>query len=626
MGRILDLIETPQEIKQLGIPELKELSGELREEIIDTISRVGGHLASSLGVVELSVALHYVFDAPRDKIVWDVGHQCYAHKLLTGRRSMFPTIRQHCGLSGFPKIVESEYDVFGTGHSSTSISAALGIAVARDLKKENFKVLAVIGDGAMTGGMAYEALNNAGSINTNMIIVLNDNEMSIAKNVGAIASHFSKLRMNPHFQKVRKEVRSFVRWIPKIGKKMLKSAENIEDHVTYLLVPGVIFEALGLSYLGPFDGHNMEQLVNTFERVKQMEGPILVHLITKKGKGYLPAENDATKFHGTIPFDVETGESYGGKKVPTYTEVFGETLRELARKNSRIVAITAAMPDGTGLVEYAREFPDRFYDVGIAEQHAVTFAAAIASEGLCPVVALYSTFLQRAFDQVIHDVCLQDLHVVFAIDRAGIVGEDGPTHQGIFDISYLRFIPGIVIMAPRDENEFRHMLKTAVEYKGPVAVRYPRGRGVGVSIDQEMMPLEIGKAEIMSEGKDVAIVALGNLVYPSLLAAEKLQVYGISAMVINARFVKPLDGDLLLKVARKTRKIITVEENVSAGGFGSAVLEFLQSKGCDNTGVSIMGLPDCFIEHGAQSLLRENLGMTTDGITQAVIKSLQITV
>jgi 1-deoxy-D-xylulose-5-phosphate synthase len=626
MGKILPIIETPKELKNLGLPELKTLAEELREEIIATISKVGGHLASSLGVVELTIALHYVFDTPRDRIVWDVGHQCYAHKLLTGRKESFHSIRQHCGLSGFPKMSESEFDCWGTGHSSTSISAALGIAVARDLKHEQFKVISVIGDGAMTGGMAYEALNNAGSKRNDLIVVLNDNEMSISKNVGAIASHLSKVRMNPHFQKVRKDVRSFVQWIPKYGKKMLKSAETIEDHLMFLLIPGVVFEALGFTYLGPFDGHSIEQMVTTFERVKNMEGNILVHVMTKKGKGYRPAEKDSTKFHGATPFDIETGESNGMKKIPTYTEIFGETMIEMARADNRIVAITAAMPDGTGLVDFAKEFPERFYDVGIAEQHAVTFAAALASEGMKPVVAIYSTFLQRAFDQMIHDVCLQNLNVIIAIDRAGIVGEDGPTHQGIFDLSFMRLIPNIVLMAPKDENEFRAMLKTAVAHNGPVAIRYPRGRGVGVTLDPDIRPLEIGKAEVLREGKDIAIFAIGNLVYPCILAAERLQVNGISATVVNARFIKPLDEALILQIARKIRRIITVEENVVTGGFGSAIQELIHRSEHESIGITSLGLPDCFIEHGAQSLLREKLGMTTEGITQAVLKSLQVTV
>ncbi|MDQ7822397.1 MAG: 1-deoxy-D-xylulose-5-phosphate synthase [Candidatus Eremiobacteraeota bacterium] len=625
MGRILDLISSPSELKKLGIPELRELAGELRSEIISTISKVGGHLASSLGVVELTIALHYVFDMPRDKIIWDVGHQCYAHKLLTGRREVFSSIRQHCGISGFPRKSESDFDSFGTGHASTSISAALGIAVARDLRKEKFDVISVIGDGAMTGGMAFEALNNAGSVNTDLIVVLNDNEMSISRNVGALAGHLAHVRMNPGLLRVRKELRKIVRSIPRIGPDMLKAAEQIEDHLTYLVVPGVIFEALGFAYLGPFDGHNLDQLINVLEKAKHIEGNKLIHVITKKGKGYPPAEKDATKFHGANPFDIDTGDTNGTSKVYTYTEIFGSTLVELARENEKIAAITAAMPDGTGLIDFAREFPARFFDVGIAEQHAVTFAAALASEGFIPFVAIYSTFLQRAFDQIIHDVCLQNLHVVFIVDRAGIVGEDGSTHQGIFDLSYLRMIPNIVIMAPKDENELRSMMKTAIDHNGPVAIRYPRGKAVGVPLDEKVAPLEIGKGEVIREGEDIVLFALGSMVYPSILAAEKLAANGISATVVNARFVKPLDEALLVGIARKMRRVFTVEENVASGGFGTAVAELMQRSGCENVGVSIIGLPDCFIEHASQGILREKLGMTPEGITQSVLGSLQVT-
>ncbi len=626
MGRILDLVDSPYDLRQLGLPELKKLAFEIREEIVGTISKTGGHLASSLGVVELSLALHYVFNTPEDKLIWDVGHQCYAHKIITGRKKSFSTIRQHCGISGFPKQMESEFDNFGTGHSSTSISAALGIAMARDLRKEKFNVVAVIGDGAMTGGMAFEAMNNAGSMNTNLIVVLNDNEMSISKNVGSLTQHLSKIRMSRRLQKVRKDLRYLVKHIPRVGKKVLEVCEYIEDHVTYLLVPGVIFEALGFFYLGPFDGHNMEQLVKTFERVKNMEGNILVHVVTQKGKGYPPAEQDTTKFHAATPFDKITGENINGREVQTYTEIFGSTLTELARQDDRIVAITAAMRDGTGLSQFAGEFPSRFFDVGIAEQHAVTFAAALACGGMKPVVAIYSTFLQRAYDQLIHDVCLQNLPVVFAIDRSGIVGEDGPTHQGIFDISFLRFIPNLVLMSPCDENEFRSMLKTALLLNGPAAIRYPRGRGVGVAMETEIKILEIGKAEVIREGKDIAIIAIGNLVYPSILATERLSVYGISATVINARFIKPLDEELILSVARKTRRIITVEENIVSGGFGSAVQEMIHRSEYENISITTLGLPERFIEQGSQSTLRENLGMTTEGITQAILKSLQVMV
>lgn len=631
MDSMFEKIKCPGDLKRFNHDELKQLSDFLRSKIIETISVTGGHLASSLGTVELSVALHAVFDSPKDKIIWDVGHQCYAHKLLTGRMENFCTIRQFDGISGFTKPCESCHDPFGAGHSSTSISAALGFALARDMQKQNYNVVAVIGDGAMTGGLAYEGMNNAGHHDTNFIIILNDNEMSISKNVGALATHLSHLRMEPHYVKFRNAARKFVKGLPAVGNAMLHAAESIEDRVTYFLTNrqrGVFFEALGFTYLGPFDGHNVPELIKNLQHVKEMKGPRLVHLVTQKGKGYTPAEKDATKWHGAIPFDIHTGNGTTplDKSIPKYNRVFCDTLMTLAEQDDRVVAITAAMPDGTGLVPFMKKYPKRFFDVGIAEQHAVTFAAGLAAAGARPVTAIYSTFLQRAFDQIVHDVCLQNLPVIFAIDRGGLVGEDGPTHHGVFDYTFLRTIPNMIIMAPKDENELQYMLKSAVDYNKPVAVRYPRGRGVGVLMDppEEWQTLTIGKAEVMREGDDLCILAVGNLVYPAILAAEKLVNYGIQASVVNMRFIKPLDEELILEMAGKTGHLVTVEENAVTGGFGSGVLEVIhrhELKGCT---VQNIGVPDRFVEQGNVNLLREKLGLTSEGIVEEIKKVLQV--
>jgi len=618
MAGILEEINEPQDIKKLNMLQLNQLAEEIRAFIIETIARTGGHLASSLGAVEITLALHYIFDSPRDKIIWDVGHQTYAHKIITGRRDKFKSIRQYGGLSGFPKRAESPHDIFETGHSSTSISAALGMAKSRDLRNGKEHIIAVIGDGALTAGLAFEAMNNAGHLKENIIVVLNDNEMSIARNVGAIASYLSRIRMDPHFIKVRDDLRWLLKQIPAIGEKMLKVARNIEEHLTYMMVPGVIFEALGFTYLGPFDGHNIELLCSILKKAKDMAGPRLIHILTRKGKGYQFAEDDATRFHGVLPFDIETGESEEEKTIPTYTEMFGKTIIELARENEKIVTITAAMPDGTGLSEFSKIFPERFFDVGIAEQHAVTFAGGLAAGGLRPVVAIYSTFLQRAFDQILHDVCMQKLPVVFAVDRGGIVGEDGETHQGIFDLSFLRILPNLIIMSPKDENELRQMLKTAIEHPTPSVVRYSRGRGVGIPIDKKIEKIEIGKAEMLRDGTDLAILAIGNMVYPSRLAAENLHALGINSAVVNMRFLKPLDENLIEDLARRCGRIVTVEENVISGGLGSAVLEMLMSKGLSGAVIHSIGLPDRFIEHGSPSLLREKLGLTSEGIARTI--------
>jgi len=628
MSNIFEQIRCPDDIKNFDVNQLEELAGFLRDKIVGTISKTGGHLASSLGTVELTIALHKVFNTPKDKVIWDVGHQCYTHKLLTGRMDQFCTIRQYGGLSGFTKPCESCYDPFGAGHSSTSISAALGFAVARDRLGGDHQVLAVIGDGAMTGGMAFEAMNNAGTQETDLMVILNDNEMSIAPNVGAIHKLFSCLRLEPKYQNFRSSVRHFVKHIPGIGKTILKAAERTEELVLYLLVHRVLFEALRFIYLGPFDGHDIKSLIGTLEKAKKMKGPRFIHIVTQKGRGYKPAEKDATKWHGAIPFNIETGNGTTplDKNIPRYSQVFCDTVIKLAEDDKRIVAVTAAMPDGTGLKPFQEKFPDRLYDVGIAEQHAVTFSAGLAAAGIRPLVAIYSTFLQRAFDQIIHDVCLQKLPVVFALDRGGLVGEDGPTHHGVFDLSYLRAIPGIIVMAPKDENELQSMFKSAFEYCCPVAIRYPRGKGVGIKLDQpdEWEVLPIGRAEIVRPGRDLAILAVGNMVYPALLAAEKLGNYGIQAYIVNMRFIKPLDKEMVIKLASETGHLVTVEENTLVGGFGSAVLEALHEGGIRDCVVQNIGIPDRFIEQGNMNLLREKYGLTSDGIVNTIRQSIRV--
>jgi len=622
MNRILDQIQVPYDVKKLNFKELERLCDEIRKEIISTVSKNGGHLASNLGVVELTIALHYVFDLPRDKLVWDVGHQTYTHKLLTGRRDRFHTLRQYEGISGFPKRDESPYDTFDSGHSGTSISSALGMAEARRQKGEEGRVIAVIGDGSMTSGLAFEGLNQAGHIDRDLIVVLNDNEMSISPNVGALSSYLNRLMTGQFVNRFRDEIKAFLETLPGIGKPALRFAKQAEESLKGLLIPGLLFEELGLKYTGPIDGHRLDYLIETFQNVKKMRGPILVHVITKKGKGYRPAEMNPALFHGVGPFVAETGEPIGDpkKNPPTYTEVFGETLCRLAEENQHLIAITAAMQSGTGLEEFSKKFPDRFYDIGIAEQHAVTFAAGLALEGMKPVVAIYSTFLQRAYDQILHDVCLQNLPVVFALDRGGIVGEDGPTHQGLFDFSYLRHIPNLVIMVPKDEDEFQHMIKTAIECPMSVAFRYPRGRGMGVKMETILKSIDIGKGEVLREGNDILVLAIGSTVYPALRAAERLEDAGIHTAVINSRFLKPLDRDLIYNWAKRTGKVLTVEENVLQGGFGSAVLELLQEKGLFSVQVKRLGIPDLFVEHGPQSLLRSKYGIDENGIFKEVME------
>jgi 1-deoxy-D-xylulose-5-phosphate synthase len=618
-ARVLDRIKSPTDLKQLSEVERKYLADEIRALIIDVVSKTGGHLASNLGVVELSIAVHTAFDSPKDKIIWDVGHQSYAHKILTGRKDSFGTLRQSGGLSGFTKRSESEHDAFGAGHASTSISAALGFAKARDLRGTNEHVVAVIGDGAMTGGLALEGLNNAEQLKTDVIVILNDNKMSIAENVGALAVHLSKLRMLPLYQKVESRAKDLVEKIP-AGKTLFRTAEGISHGVVRLLASkaGAVFEELGFTYLGPIDGHNIELMIEVFESAKKLRGPLLIHVVTKKGRGYEFAENNARAFHGITRFDVSEGTVEDSSGYTSYAKAFGDALVKLASEDPRIVAITAAMPDGTGLAEFAETFPERFFDVGIAEAHAVTFAAGLAAAGLRPVVACYSTFLQRAYDQIVHDVCLQNLPVVFAIDRAGLVGEDGPTHHGAFDLSYLRHIPGMVLCSPRDTNELKNLLLTALTHNGPVAIRYPRGGGPSPFESTPPQVLPIGRGEQLIEGEDAAIIAVGSMVHPSVIAATLLADEGISATVINARFVKPLDEDLILNVLKEGIPTVVVEENTVVGGFGSAVLELAAMHGCYLNRIRCLGIPDTFIEHGSIDKLRYKLGLTATGIAQAV--------
>ncbi|WP_027363443.1 1-deoxy-D-xylulose-5-phosphate synthase [Desulfotruncus alcoholivorax] len=620
MGKYLDQINSPKDIKSLTLAQLDKLASEIREEIISTVASNGGHLAPNLGVVELTLALHYIFRTPHDKIIWDVGHQCYGHKLITGRREQFKTLRRHGGISGFPRPDESEHDAFATGHSSTSISAALGMALARDYNGEKSSVVAVIGDGAMTGGMAFEALNHAGHLKTDLIVVLNDNEMSISHNVGAMSRYLSRIRTDPKYSRSKDEIEQLLRKIPSIGSTVLKVAERLKDGLKYLMVPGMIFEELGFTYLGPVDGHNIGSMLVTLEQAKKLGGPVLVHVLTEKGRGYGPAVEKADKFHGIGPFDIDSGDCLKKSDVSTYTEVFGNTLTRLAGNNPKIIAITAAMCSGTGLSDFAQKYPKRFFDVGIAEQHAVTLAAGMAKSGLKPVVAVYSTFLQRAYDQIIHDVCLQNLPVVFAVDRGGIVGDDGPTHHGVFDYSFLRSIPNITIMAPADENELQHMLFTALNLDAPCALRYPRGTGVGVALDAAPEPIAIGRAEVITEGKDITLLAVGNMVQVARKAGAMLKDQGILATVINARFVKPLDADCITRHAARTGRLITIEENVLAGGFGAAVLELLYFSGYTGIQVKSIGIPDDFVEHGTQSELRRKYGLAPKNVVDTALQ------
>ena len=616
---LLDKMNSPSDLKQLSRAELPILAREIRQRIVEVVSKTGGHLASNLGAVELTIALHYVFDLPKDKIVWDVGHQSYTHKLLTGRRDRFHTLRQHGGLSGFPRISESPYDAFSTGHSSTSISAGLGMVAAKRLKNDPSKVISVIGDGSMTAGMAYEALNQAGDLKKDLIVILNDNEMSISKNVGALSSLLSRTFSARYLQGLRKEVGELLRSLPRIGNDAYQFAKRAEESFKAFVTPGMLFEAFNFDYFGPIKGHRFNQLIDMLENIRTLEDPVLLHVATQKGRGYEPAEKNPVYFHGVGCFKVDTGDKLPGKPcAPSYTKIFGKAMVEMAEADDRIVAVTAAMPEGTGLVEFSEKFPDRFYDVGIAEPHGVTFAAGMATEGLKPVVAIYSTFLQRAYDQLVHDVCLENLPVTFALDRGGIVGEDGPTHHGLFDFSYLRAMPNMVVMAPKDENELRRMMLTAVNYPGPAAFRYPRGPAVGVDLEDPVTEIPIGEAEVLTGGEDLLILAIGATVKEAVAAREILaETYGRYATVVNCRFVKPLDTDLLCDLARKIPNILTVEENVRQGGFGSAVLEALHDEGIENIQVKRLGIADTFVEHGSQDILKARYGIDCDGIVRA---------
>jgi 1-deoxy-D-xylulose-5-phosphate synthase len=615
---ILKTIHSPADLKRLSPAQFPALCQEIREQIISVVSNVGGHLASNLGVIELTVALHYLLNTPKDKIVWDTSNQAYAHKLLTGRRERFHTLRQYGGLSGFCKREESEFDTFNAGHAGTGVSAAFGMVEAREQLGRKNKVVCVVGDGAMTAGMTLEGLHHAGGLGKDFLVILNDNQMSISKNVGAISSYLNRTFTGEFYTKMREETGQLLRKIPHIGQDMEKLARRAEELAKGAILPGLLFEELGFKYAGPIDGHNFAHLLPTLENVLKMKGPVLLHVITKKGLGYEPAVKNPVWFHACPPFVRETGAPAKKAARPSYTQIAVESLVKLAREDKRIVAITAAMCEGTGLNIFEKEFPDRLYDVGIAEQHAVTFAAGLASHGLRPVVAMYATFLQRAYDQVVHDVATQNLPVTLCIDRGGLVAEDGTTHHGAFDFAYLRHVPNMVVMAPKDENELQHMLKTSLQHDGPASVRYPRGVSLGVTMDTTMEALPIGKGEVLREGTDVAIIAIGVPVWQAVKAAEQLSQEGISTAVVNARFVKPLDRELIVNVAQRVRYVVTVEEGCRMGGFGSAVLEALSDAGVTDVTTKVMGLPDWYIEQGPQDLLRERYGLTAEGIYQNV--------
>jgi len=625
MSNYLDQIKYPSDLRKLPVEQLSLVARDLRDEILVQVGKTGGHLGASLGTVELTLALHYVFDTPGDQIVWDVGHQAYGHKIITGRRDRFHTLRQRGGISGFPKRDESEYDTFGVAHASTAISAALGMATARDIQKEDFKVIAVVGDGALTGGMAFEALNNAGNLEKDMIVILNDNKMSISKNVGALNQYLTRITSGRVYNRLEADVWELLGHIPKLGGTAQKLAGKIKESIKSLVVPGVIFEELGFRYFGPIDGHNVEFLVETLKHVRELKGPILIHAITQKGKGYDFTENDPLCAHGVTQFDKIPGDRPVAKSLPSFTSIYGDAVLAMAKADPAVVAITAAMPDNTGLTKFAEELPQRFFDVGIAEQHAVTFACGLATRGLKPMVTIYSTFLQRAFDQVIHDVGIQNLPVRFVMDRGGLVGADGPTHHGTFDLSYLRMVPNFVVMAPRDENELRRMVKTMVSYDdGPIALRFPRGSGLGLEAEKSVEEIPIGRGEVTVEGSDVMFVAIGSMVTVAERAAAMLSEKGVSAGVLNARFVKPLDTDLIDTVLESHPVLITVEENALAGGFGSAVNEYLIKQGYDTSRVSNLGLPDRFIEHGTVAELLADLGLTPEGLVAAAINGLDL--
>jgi 1-deoxy-D-xylulose-5-phosphate synthase len=614
----LTRLDSPADLRKIPRAELPAVAEELRNYMISVISKIGGHLASSLGTVELTIALHYLLDTPRDKIVWDIGHQAYGHKILTGRRDRFPTIRQYGGLSGFPSRDESPYDTFNVAHAGTAISGALGMAVARDLKGENHHIVAVVGDAGLTSGLELEGINNLGTLKKKVLVVLNDNKMSISPNVGALAGYLTRIVHGQAYHRLREEFEKRMLALPRLGPRLLKISKDLVESAKTMLIPGLVFEELGFEYFGPINGHNLEELLDVLAKAKDRPGPTLVHIVTQKGKGYPHAEMLPVKYHGVTQFDVSTGAFRPAPtKAPSYTAVFGKAICEVAEKDSRVVAITAAMSEGTGLNEFAKRFPDRFFDVGIAEQHAVTFATGLACEGLRPVVAIYSTFLQRAFDQVMHDTCLMRAPVTFVLDRGGLVGSDGPTHHGLYDLVYLPALPGMVVMAPKDENELRHMLYTAINFNGPAALRFPRGNGTGLPLDSDFKTLEIGKAEILREGSDIGILALGAMVHPTMEAASRLEGLGIHATVINARFVKPLDEELICCLAAEKQFLVTAEEGTEAGGFGASVATLLQDRKIPASLLRI-AVPDRIIPHGAPDLLHAKYGLDVDGIFEKI--------
>ena len=624
---LLENINSSADLRRLSIDQLPDVAAEIRQYILETMSRIGGHTGASLGAIELAVALHYAFATPHDRFVWDVGHQAYAHKILTGRRDALPTIKQYGGISGFLRRDESEYDTFGAGHASTSLSAALGMAIARDMKGENHHVIALIGDASLAGGMAMEAINQAGHLKTRLIVVLNDNEMSIAPAVGALTGYLNRIRGAQGYHRFKGEVEETLLSIPSLGERLHHAAKTVKDAIAAAVLPGALVSELGFKYIGYVDGHNTRSLVAALREAKQIkDGPVIVHALTTKGKGHPQAEKDYYRWHATGPFDLQTGKAIkSAAKAPTYTAVFGDTLCQLMEKDPKVVALTAAMPDGTGICEALERFPDRAFDVGIAEQHCVTFAAGMSCEGLKPVCAIYSTFLQRGFDQLVHDVCIQNLNVKFCLDRGGIAGGDGPTHHGLLDIAYLRSVPNIIVMAPKDEGEMRDMMLTMLEHNGPAAIRYPRGNGVGADIERDPQWIEIGKGEILRDGGEIAIVAYGSMVHPSLQAAVNLAKDGIETTVVNSRFVKPLDASLLLALARTKRLLVTVEEAYLAGGFGSAVLELLEENGLqDKVRVVRMGIPDRLVTHGDPKLLLAKYGLDADGIYTRVRESIEV--
>lgn len=616
---LLDQIKNPQDLRRVNQQDLPRLADEIRKEIINVVSKTGGHLASSLGAVELAIAVHYVLDTPRDKVLWDIGHQAYAHKILTGRRSAFKTIRQLGGISGFPNKNESEYDIFTTGHSSTSLSSATGLAVARDLRGSDEKIVVIIGDAGLANGMAFEAMNHIGHLKKDVIVILNDNELSISKTVGALSRYLNTIIVNPLYNRIRSDLQALVKKIPKFGLRAYRAARRFEESIKSLLVPGIFFEELGFRYFGPINGHSLDELIRRLRNVVNLKGPILLHTITKKGKGYKYSEECPTDFHGSHPFDKVSGTQSADKKVTTYTAAFSEKMVELAERRGDIVAVSAAMLPGTGLDKFAKKFPDRIFDVGIAEEHAVTFAAALARGRLKPFVAIYSTFLQRAYDQIIHDVCLQNLGVVFCLDRAGLVGEDGATHNGLFDISYMRSIPNMIVAAPKDVEGLKAMMELAADMDKPFSIRYPRG-GQLFGLPEVIAPskVELGKSEILKDGRHLVILALGSMVNVSLKSADILSKSGIQATVVNARFVKPLDGELIEDLSKRFKRFVTVEEGVISGGFGSAVLEFIDRENIKGVELKIIGLPDEFIEHGGREELLRKYNLTPDGIASVI--------